>query len=503
MQIIDTFSGIGGFSIAGDNVGWKTILFCEINPFCQGVLKNRWPNVPLHDNIKTLTFEIIKNSPLYDPNETTIFVGGVPCQPWSLAGKRRGVEDDRNLWPESIKLISEIKPGWVVLENVPGFINWSGGLVFEQVQADLEAEGYEVQPYVLPAASVGAPHRRDRVWFVAHANRNVRSGGENGEYPAKNGKHAQRGAWERDGIGDAAHTDSRRRGEGAEREYDNAGEREVCENEQGYGNEVWSDIGHGLHDGTSPDTASDRFGREGSGAKVQGGEQGPEQGGKLEGGLEGLRVQRSSPNPRLFGQEVGCEQPMGAEQLREERAVANTDDIRQVSGRKQHKPTGEGLYIGGDIKVNAPDTTGEGLERSMSRNAKLSSELFSKRATPDPLCGRQPGEEHGEAGPRWLTEEGLPNDWRDFPTQPPIRRGNDGISEELVRAYIVGHSGGVLTEKEINKIVQGTFSKFYKEAIKAFGNAIVPQVAYQIFKAINEYEKLESRKDISMTTNKK
>ena len=178
MQIIDTFSGIGGFSLSGQWMGWRTIQFCEIDKFCQRILKYYWPNVPIHNDIKTLTSDIIKNNSLYDPNETTIFTGGVPCQPWSLAGKRKGTKDDRNLWPQTIKLIGEFKPDWAVLENVFGLTNWDGGLVFEQVQADLEDEGYEVQPYVLPACAVGAPHRRDRVWFIAHYNE--RNGKENG-----------------------------------------------------------------------------------------------------------------------------------------------------------------------------------------------------------------------------------------------------------------------------------------------------------------------------------
>lgn len=167
MQIIDTFSGIGGFSLAGKQLGWRTIQFCEIDKFCQRVLSYHFPGVPIHHDIKTLTAEQIKQSSLYDPNEPTIWTGGVPCQPWSLAGQRKGTKDDRDLWPETLKLIGEFKPDWAVLENVYGLVNWNGGLVFEQIQADLEDEGYEVQPIILPACGVNAPHRRDRVWFVA------------------------------------------------------------------------------------------------------------------------------------------------------------------------------------------------------------------------------------------------------------------------------------------------------------------------------------------------
>ncbi len=167
MQIIDTFSGIGGFSLAGRWMGWRTVQFCEIDKFCQKVLAYHFPNVPIHNDIKTLTAEQIINNGIYDKNEPTIFVGGVPCQPWSQAGKRLGKEDDRDLWEETIKLIGAIQPDFAVLENVRGFVNWNGGMVFDEVQADLEVEGYEVLPFLLPACAVNAPHRRDRIWFVA------------------------------------------------------------------------------------------------------------------------------------------------------------------------------------------------------------------------------------------------------------------------------------------------------------------------------------------------
>jgi DNA (cytosine-5)-methyltransferase 1 len=121
-----------------------------------------------------------------------ILTGGFPCQPFSLAGKRKGTEDDRHLWPEMLRATREIRPPYVVGENVRGLVNWDGGLVFEQVQIDLEAEGYEVIPFILPACGVDAPHRRDRVWFVAHSH-NKRGGSgfreiqkENGEIPKRN-----------------------------------------------------------------------------------------------------------------------------------------------------------------------------------------------------------------------------------------------------------------------------------------------------------------------------
>ena len=123
MQIIDLFSGIGGFSLAGNWIGWRTIHFCEIDPWCHRVLNKHWPSVPIHRDINTLTKDIIQKNSLYDPKEPTIITGGVPCQPASTAGKRLGTADIRWLWPQTIKFIGEFKPTYAVLENVAGSIS--------------------------------------------------------------------------------------------------------------------------------------------------------------------------------------------------------------------------------------------------------------------------------------------------------------------------------------------------------------------------------------------
>jgi DNA (cytosine-5)-methyltransferase 1 len=155
------FSGIGGFDLAAEWMGWTNIFHCEWNAFGQKVLKYYWPNAISYQDITKTDFSIHRG-------RIDILTGGFPCQPYSMAGKRLGKEDKRHLWPEMLRAIREIQPRWVVGENVLGLVNWSRGLVFHEVQADLEAEGYEIQPFVLPACAVNAPHRRDRVWFVAY-----------------------------------------------------------------------------------------------------------------------------------------------------------------------------------------------------------------------------------------------------------------------------------------------------------------------------------------------
>jgi DNA (cytosine-5)-methyltransferase 1 len=155
------FSGIGGFDLAAERCGWKNIFHCELDPFCRQVLNYYFPKAQSYGDIKETDFSSHKGG-------IDILTGGFPCQPYSTAGKRLGKEDPRHLWPDMLRAIREIQPLWVVGENVRGLISWNGGLVFHEVQSDLEAEGYEVLPFLLPAAGVNAPHRRERIWFIAY-----------------------------------------------------------------------------------------------------------------------------------------------------------------------------------------------------------------------------------------------------------------------------------------------------------------------------------------------
>ena len=173
------FSGIGGFDLAAEWMGWQNVFNCEIDPFCRKVLAYHFPDAKQYEDIKTTDFTIHRG-------HIDVLTGGFPCQPFSLAGKRKGANDDRYLWPEMLRAIREIRPRWVVGENVLGIVNWSDGMVFEQVQADLEAAGYEVQPFLIPACAVDAPHRRDRVWFVAHRRVATHAVKHRGGAPTKN-----------------------------------------------------------------------------------------------------------------------------------------------------------------------------------------------------------------------------------------------------------------------------------------------------------------------------
>jgi DNA (cytosine-5)-methyltransferase 1 len=159
MNCLSLFSGIGGLDLAAEWAGFTTVAFCEKDNYCQKVLAKRWPGVPIFDDIRTLTANSLGDQRI------KLLTGGFPCQPFSHAGRRQGESDDRYLWPEMFRVIREVRPTWVCGENVSGFIS----MALDTVQADLEAEGYEGQTIVLPACAVGAPHRRDRVFIIAHA----------------------------------------------------------------------------------------------------------------------------------------------------------------------------------------------------------------------------------------------------------------------------------------------------------------------------------------------
>lgn len=163
MNALSLFSGIGGIDLAGEWAGIKTVAMCEREPFCQKVLKKHWPDVPVYDDVCTLTKERLEADGI---GAIELIHGGYPCQPFSVAGKREGTDDDRHLWPEVRRLLETIRPRWFVGENVAGHVT----LGLDDVLTDLADINYTAQSFIIPAASVGAVHRRDRVFIVAHAN---------------------------------------------------------------------------------------------------------------------------------------------------------------------------------------------------------------------------------------------------------------------------------------------------------------------------------------------
>jgi len=169
LKHVDLCSGIGGFSLGFQ---WaqlsNPILFCDIEPWCRKILTQHWPDVPIYEDVK----EIANDPKRFIPERPDILTAGYPCQPFSVAGRRRGEKDHRHIWPEIFSIIQSRRPTWTVFENVRGHITMG----LDSVLADLEREGYSTRTFIVPAIGVDAPHKRDRVWIVSHIPDSERNG---------------------------------------------------------------------------------------------------------------------------------------------------------------------------------------------------------------------------------------------------------------------------------------------------------------------------------------
>jgi DNA (cytosine-5)-methyltransferase 1 len=170
LRHLDLFSGIGGFSLGLEATGgFETVAFCDIEEYPRKVLKKHWPHVKQYTDIKELTYDKLKSDGLVSNTEKIdILTGGYPCQPFSVAGRKKGEKDPRHLWPEYFRLVRELRPDWIIGENVAGHIK----LGLDTVLKNLESEGYSARTFSISASSVGANHQRERVWIVAHSERN-------------------------------------------------------------------------------------------------------------------------------------------------------------------------------------------------------------------------------------------------------------------------------------------------------------------------------------------
>ncbi len=163
MNHASLFSGIGGFDLAAQWMQWNNVFHCEINPFCQRILAHHFPGSWGHSDITKTDFTIYNGT-------IDVLTGGFPCQPFSGSGNQLGTEDPRHLWGQMFRAVKEIRPRYIVGENVRNFVTWNKGMALDQMLTDLEAEGYEVQPFIIPACSLNAPHKRERTWIIAYSN---------------------------------------------------------------------------------------------------------------------------------------------------------------------------------------------------------------------------------------------------------------------------------------------------------------------------------------------
>lgn len=363
-------------------MGWENVFHCEWNEFGQKVLKYYWPKAITYNDITKTDFSIHRGT-------IDILTGGFPCQPYSSAGKRLGKEDSRHLWPQMLRTIREIQPTWVVGENVRGLTNWNGGLVFDEVQADLEAEGYEVTPFLLPACAVNAPHRRDRIWFVAYSASASQGAKELRQIRPENGEISREGT---QAVYDASRPDGIK--------------------------------------GTITNTSSIGLCKHGEGQ-------------------------------RLFSETLGTSVGMGEEN-------ASDSELQELQGCTDSREVrSEEREMGREGNKFATKFTSISNESNFaySNNSRLKAFPIQKSE----LAEKNRSTSFSRDSSRFI-RGGLR--WESFPISSPICSGNDGISDRLDSI---------------------TFSKWRQESIKAGGNAIVPQVVYQIFKAIDKYNQLNNQ----------
>ena len=439
------FSGIGGPEVAAEMMGWRNAFHCEINPFGRAVLDYWFPESKSYEDITKTDFREWRG-------KIDVLTGGFPCQPFSYAGQRRGADDSRYLWPEMLRAIDEIRPTWVVGENVAGLATMvEGGVLsplgnegtlfgevdgvqryglrqsftIERICRDLEGLGYSVQPLLIPAAAVGAPHRRDRIFILAyddHADRRDDEGG----------------AGKDEGTGEGQRLCKRH-------EIRVAGEPgdvrpEICN--------------------LAADTASD--GRHGDTR---------EDGEKRCAGTDGERPAKESADGIRFRGIAGL--------FGEQRAASDTAGRGYRASGADGEPQGNG---GAELPLT--DKRREQAKRLDGLSALLgdtSDTLRGRRGEvhehlqPKLADGAEPfsdGRKRDAAGARWANLD-PERRWANFPSISPVHRGNDGLPFPLDDLAIPA-------------------SKWRTESLKAYGNAIVPQVMYEIFRAIEivEREKL-------------
>lgn len=421
MNHASLFSGIGGAEVAASMMGWQNLFHCEIQEFPRKVLQYWFPNSESYEDITKTDFHQWQG-------KVDVLTGGFPCQPFSLAGRRKGADDNRYLWPQMLRAIRQIHPTWVVGENVAGIKTMvescqvtqmgrtddlfeenyiyreESRFTLDKICADLEAEGYSVQPIVIPACSVGAPHRRDRVWIVARristTPSNPNSSNDNRRSEEIQGKSQKERLSERNDI-----------------------------RNPGFTSDVLGHIAHTQCDGYSSQGHGNQRAREKKSKEGQ---------------------DRPQPGVRRHGSSKTSSYSNSHRQRR--RAIKQksiTECCRSSNlGTRRSKRLASHPYCNGD-KTLQP---GERTERKGCKRDVQPEE----RSTPTEWTDRLSR----------LQQSGW---WRNFPTQSPVCRGNDGIPFDVDSLTI-------------------SFPKWRQESIKAYGNAWVPQVAYEIFRAIEAEE---------------
>lgn len=484
MTHASVFSGIGGPEVAADMLGWTNLFHCEINDFGRKVLEYHYPNAKSYGDITKTDFSEWRG-------KVDVLTGGFPCQPFSTAGKRRGAEDDRFLWPYMLRVIEQIRPTWFVAENVGGIrtstlpgtrITMETGadifgeenirteclherFIFSEIINQIESAGYSVQPILIPACGVGAPHRRDRIFFVAHVIADTDSCNDREGSGADGTTEEKERIQKRNEVFESCKSDKVR-----------SESNGVIANSDCCGSGTQKQSGCTFGDGSKGYEQQSKWRQQTertNGLSEISWNAADTNNEQCSGVLRTTGEQRTIREERENRQDVSCEGyrmdlHSHAERIGEYGSSADTDNERvqrfeciggvfgelreERTPNKTCTPCCDGLLCGEEKNVS--DT------QCIRRNERAN-EIGEPTKETKEECRQV---EFSGADGAYLKER-----WRNFPTVSPVYRGNDGIPFPLDELTI-------------------SPSKWATESLKAYGNAIVPQVMYEIFSAIEQVE---------------
>ena len=490
IRILDICSGIGGFSLGLESTGgFDTVAFCEFDDFCRKVINKHWPDVPIYKDLKE-----IGNEPERIIQDFDLICGGIPCQPFSVAGKKKGKEDDRHLWPYMYEIIKYKKPTWVIVENVGGFVN----VALDDVCLDLETQGYATQSFIIPACSVEAPHRRDRIWILGKNVGNTSSDGrtesESSEKERGTIRQSEEGrVLESKGASDVANATS----EGLEGRIsgDNQGGQEwqALSRSEEQQHQVGSDTRCSSEVSTKEDVSNTSTLRSSSESKRNTRSLG-EKGEEKERGGNQSSVRSEACSTEGSGQDVPNASGQRLEGHRGEHGLREASQEEQTGRRSQERDVSHAKELDRNVDDNGLSGQGDGQQRQglqgelggasgnraedVADTERLGQQGQGKHERPSNTAkaseGQASGTDDGSQGQTWQGH-----------TEPGVGGMADGVSARLDGHY------GFEREPNIPRVATGIPERVNR--LKALGNSIVPQVIYNIGLAILEEEKRNER----------
>ena len=491
LKILDLFSGLGGFSLGLERTGrFKTVAFCDNDKFSTLVLQKHWKGVKVYNDVKEIKKERLEADGIPSPD---VITGGFPCQPFSVAGKQAGTSDDRYLWPEMFRIIQEFTPRWVVGENVKGITNIQDGMVFETVCTDLEGEGYEVRTFNIPAAGVGAPHRRERIWIVAHSSKfgcGSRSDNWEGRQVSNNEARqltqdqSEQQRWE---SGSRKESNTRsitesRTNQGNEFKWQDLSRSKDVENSNDNGlegrltetrNQVSAGKEPTIHGSTNTNISSRRSHGRGDNEQP-----------RIDGEVQGLRDGNEKKSPRATGirglhERTNISQGVAREDRNQE------DDSRTLVQEGQSR-----IQSSIDRGLEQDQTSSEDNQvRQCDDNTSLNRmETGRDEDVEDSRRTLRPGTELRETNEDEIRKEDAHQHQRSSrPSESDVANAHSGRSHEPNNEIQTGrnssqHQSWWSIEPDVGRVAHGVQGRVHR--LKGLGNAIVPQIAEEIGKAI-------------------